>query len=452
MTEDQQNRPGVNLEELERQLRVASRAHSEAVVRSNPQPTYAEKVEVVPVPNLEALRRDFTRSAPVNPLPSSTYANELPDPGPPPAFLSAPPIGSSQPEYSNPFDERFPLIDRGKERGSPLFRGLIILIGLFLFASFGYFFYSGKLALSVSVVPDQKAVPVIKADSNPVKIVPEANPSGDVAPAGSELFGKKGADTVSSATTKSTVEAPLDVNAAVKASENKASSLVPGMGEPKSVRTVTVRPDGTLIGDPTTAAPSPSSTPTPVIVTPSASAMSQEAPQTIASATPSPASPAASVKPGPIATPAAADPNLPTLPMTPATINGGPVPLPPARPYDLMAASTTDDPLRDLVAQATNPDSKPADEATPANDVPVAGDYAVQFGASPSEAEANALAARLKSQLIDLLSDHPIAVIKADINGKTIFRVRALGYSRDEAAAACATAAATGSKCFIAKN
>ena len=59
---------------------------------------------------------------------------------------------------------------------------------------------------------------------------------------------------------------------------------------------------------------------------------------------------------------------------------------------------------------------------------------------------------RSVGQLIDLLSDHPIAVIKADINGKTIFRVRALGYSRDEAAAACATAAATGSKCFIAKN
>ena len=114
--------------------------------------------------------------------------------------------------------------------------------------------------------------------------------------------------------------------------------------------------------------------------------------------------------------------------------------------------AAADDPLRDLVAQATNDEPKPADEPQATNDAPIAGDYAVQFGASPAEAEANALSGRLKTQLADLLGNHSIAVIKADINGKTVFRVRALGYSRDEAAAACATAAASGAKCFIAKN
>jgi hypothetical protein len=108
--------------------------------------------------------------------------------------------------------------------------------------------------------------------------------------------------------------------------------------------------------------------------------------------------------------------------------------------------------MRDLVAQATNDETKPVDEPQAATEVPVIGDYAVQFGASPAEAEANSLSARLKTQLSDLLGNHPIAVIKADSNGKTVFRVRALGYSRDEAAAACAAAAAAGAKCFIAKN
>jgi hypothetical protein len=50
------------------------------------------------------------------------------------------------------------------------------------------------------------------------------------------------------------------------------------------------------------------------------------------------------------------------------------------------------------------------------------------------------------------LSDHSLSVVKGDSGGKTVFRVRALGYSRDEAAATCATAGAAGTKCFIAKN
>jgi len=450
MTEDQQNRPGVNLEELERQLRVASRAHAEAAIRANPAPEFVEKT--APVPDLDALRRDFTRTQPPMPQRPATMPVELPDPGPPPAFLSAPPSSVGQPEYSNPFDERFPLIDRGKERGSPIFRALILVVALFLLVSFGYFFYSGKLSLSVSVAPDQKTVPVIKADTNPVKVVPDTNVTSDAAPAGSELFGKKGADTVSSATTKSSAEAPLDVNAAVKANGNKSTSLVPGMGEPKSVRTVTVRPDGTMIGDPTSGAvPSAPST-TPVIVTPSASAMSQEASQTAATPAAPPTN-AASAPLKPVQT-ASAEPssNLPPLPNVPATLNGGPVPLPPARPNADSLNAAADDPLRDLVAQATNEEPKAVDEPQATNEVPIAGDFAVQFGASPSEAEANSLSARLKTQLAELLGEHPIAVIKADSNGKTVFRVRALGYSRDEAAAACASAAASGAKCFIAKN
>jgi len=189
MTEDQHNRPGVNLEELERQLRVASRAHAEATIRATPQPDFVEKP--ASVPDLDALRRDFVRTQPPMPQRPTAMPAELPDPGPPPAFLSAPPHGAGQPEYANPFDERFPLIDRGRDRGSPIFRGMIVLVILLLFGCFGYFFYSGKLSLSVSVAPDQKSVPVIKADTNPVKVVPDTNGASDAAPVGSELFGKR---------------------------------------------------------------------------------------------------------------------------------------------------------------------------------------------------------------------------------------------------------------------
>jgi hypothetical protein len=447
MTEGKQDRPGVNLEDLEQQLRMASRSHGDEVVRSNSPSAYSENI--APTPDLNALRRDYTHAEPIPAPPASNFSDEFSDPGPPPAFLSAPAHGTNQSEYANSYDDRFPLIDRRKKRSSFVVRVRWSLIVVLLLGSFGYLFYLGKILLSGSTIPDQKSVPVIKADPNPVKIVPEANPTSDAAPKGSELFGKKGADTASSATTKSTVEAPVDVNTAVKANANKSNSLVPGMGEPKSVRTVTVRPDGTLIGEPTAGAAPAASNPTPVIVTPSPSAMAQEAPQTVAPASSPAATPPAKALPSA----AEAAPSLPASPTGAATINSSPVPLPPPRPpLDLLAMKAVDDPLKDLVAQATNPDAAPAKEVAQPADAESIGDYGVQFGATPSETEANALSVRLKTQLADLLGDHKIAVIKADSNGKAIYRVRALGYSRDEAAAACASAAASGTKCFIAKN
>jgi len=446
MTEGKQDRQGVNLEELELQLRLASRTLDEETVGSNSPPDYSENT--AQAVDLEALRRGFTPTAQIPPPPPSNFTDELSDPGQPPAFLSAPAYSDYPPEQANPYDQRFPLIDRRKKRSSSVVRLTWSLIVVLLLGSFGYLLYESKALLSGSTIPDQKSVPVIKADPSPVKIVPEVNTTGDTTPTGSELFGKKGADTVSSATTKSTVEAPVDVNSVVKTNANKSNSLVPGMGEPKPVRTVTVRPDGTLIGEPIAAAAPTPTNPTPVIVTPSPSAMAQEAPQAIAPATVPATTPSAK------STPSAAEaaPTLPASPTGAATVNSSPVPLPPPRPLDLLAMRAVDDPLKDLVAQAANPDINPANEIAQPGDAAPNGDYGVQFGATPSEAEANALSVRLKTQLADLLGDHKIAVIKADSNGKAIYRVRALGYSRDEAAAACASAAASGTKCFIAKN
>jgi SPOR domain len=463
MAEDQHNRAGVNLEELERQLRIASRAHAEATERSFPQSSFGPTLPILP--NIEALRRDYAAQVP-HAADAPVYpSSPLPGPGFPPAFLSSSNYPPNSAEYENPFEERFPLIDRRGDAGSSLFRSLVGIVAIIILGSFGYFFYSGKLSLNVSVTTDQKAVPVIKPDPGPIKIVPDTANSNDTTPAGSELFGKKGADTVGSATTKSSVEAPVDINAVVKNAAPKANGLVPGMGEPRSVRTVTVKPDGTLIGDPTTTAPASSTNATPVIATPPASAMSQEA-SSASAESPLTAVPQASVQQpaskisqsvAAAAVQPAASGNLPALPKEPATLNGGPVPLPPVRPVNDEMTASADDPLRDLVAEAAKSEPvkaevKPSDTAQSATDTPITGEWTVQFGASPSEGEANSLVNHLKSQLSNLLGDHELAVIRADINGKPMFRVRALGYTRDEAGATCATSAAAGTKCFIAKN
>ena len=447
MTDDYQNRPGVNLEELERQLRVASRAHGASAERSSPD--YQSEPKPVSIPDIEALRRDFGRKREADQPPQTFVGDDTYQPGPPPAFLSqfansAPP----PPAYSNPFDDRFPLIDKKRQRGSVIFRSLFSGIVALLLLAFGYFFYSGKLSLNVSVAPDQKSVPVIKADPNPVKIVPETANADDAAQPGSELFNKKAAEITAPPTTRTSSEAPVDVNAVVKGSSSKSAPLVPGMGDPKTVRTVTIRPDGTLIGEQPAQTQVQSSNATPVVATPPAVAMAQEAQPAIIPVAPvvvpAPAKPVAPVQP--------VDPG-PALPVATngnPTIDGLPVPLPLPRPADLGAEPAklvqTADPLEALVAAAMTNEMD-----TTADTVPV-GDYAVQFGASPSEAEANTLMGKLKGQLVELLGSHPLTVIKGDSSGKTVYRVRAMGYSRDEAAATCATAGAAGTKCFIAKN
>ena len=452
MTDDYQNRPGVNLEELERQLRVASRAHGASVAGSSSTDGLEQKT--VAIPDIEALRRDFglNRSTEQS---SQAYAG-LDDfePGQPPAFLRQP-SQSPPPTYANPFDDRFPVIDRNKKKGSAAFRAVFSGVVALLMLAFGYFFYSGKLALSVSVAPDQKNIPVIKADPNPVKIVPEAASTEDAAQPGAELFGKKNSEITTPPTTRNSSEAPVDVNAVVKGAGSKSAPLVPGMGEPKTVRTVTVRPDGTLIGEQTPQVPAQSSNSAPVVATPPAMAMAQEAPPVlIPLAQPAQPSPAKSVAQ---AQPVETAPPLPAATKDKPTIDGLPVPLPLPRPIDLGAvepkAAQPTDALDALVAAATTSEPDNSKEAMPLQQViPPGGDYAVQFGASPVEAEANALLAKLKGPLAELLSDHSLSVVKGDSGGKTVFRVRALGYSRDEAAATCATAGAAGTKCFIAKN
>jgi len=170
-----------------------------------------------------------------------------------------------------------------------------------------------------------------------------------------------------------------------------------------------------------------------------------------------PAQAPAPTKPVAQAQPVDAPPALPAAPKEMPTIDGLPVPLPFPRPVELDAveakSGASTDALDALVAAATTAEPDKASEAMPLQQaIPPGGDYAVQFGASTVETEANSLMAKLKGPLADLLGDHPLSVVKGDSGGKTVFRVRALGYSRDEAAATCATAGAAGTKCFIAKN
>ena len=90
----------------------------------------------------------------------------------------------------------------------------------------------------------------------------------------------------------------------------------------------------------------------------------------------------------------------------------------------------------------------PAVDATPAT---ASGGWAVQLAAPRSEAEAKSEAARLAGKYGAELNGSPIGVHKAVVNGETIYRLRVVGLTKADAAALCARLKGEGGECFIAK-
>ncbi len=94
----------------------------------------------------------------------------------------------------------------------------------------------------------------------------------------------------------------------------------------------------------------------------------------------------------------------------------------------------------------------PAQTTTPAATVGGIGEWAVQLAAPRSEADAQSAIAKLQTKYSADLGGASLGVHKAEVNGETIYRVRASGYSKADAAALCAKVKASGGDCFIAKN
>jgi hypothetical protein len=210
----------------------------------------------------------------------------------------------------------------------------------------------------------------------------------------------------------------------------------------RRVKTVSVRPDGPLLSSDT--APD-----TPVAET--------------AAAAPSPAV----QKPENAGAAAlAATPTI-DLPAKPAAKSSARVNLAKADPP--APADAANAPLQlGSVAHAAKPDKphkpKPAvvADATPSaaetNTTPkfetasAGGGWAVQLAAPRSESEAQGAVARLQNKYGDDLGSSSLAVHKAEVNGETIYRVRAGGLSKAEALSLCNKLKASGGDCFIARN
>ncbi len=125
-----------------------------------------------------------------------------------------------------------------------------------------------------------------------------------------------------------------------------------------------------------------------------------------------------------------------------------------SRKEQKIAANTTP------AAKAPKPVKVPVEEAeastesqtdttpTPAK-ASGAGKFSVQFGAPGSTAEAQSLISRLKSKYPSVMGSVDPRVVKAQVNGRDVYRVRSGSVSKDQANALCADMKAAGGSCFI---
>jgi len=322
-------------------------------------------------------------------------------------------------DYDQPEDMGYQRLEKPRSRKGLLAVGAVL--GAVVLGGGAAFLLNGN-SVMISGEP-----PLIQASNEPVKVPPQ-NPGGVEIPNQNKQIYER----AQSADTKvvSREEQPVDVQQAVRMNSGAAdatgatSNQAPppaglNLGEPRKVRTVTIRPDGTVVNpEGATARPAPA---IPAMALPAAAQPTQPAPNAGQAAQAQP-KPAAST---PVAETAAAAPKPAPAASTPASG---------ASPQRVASAQPT----------AIAP-------PTAASEPTATGGFSVQLGVSASESQAQAALEQYQRKFSDLEGIPPL-IRKAEVNGNTIYRVRVGPMSRDEASSLCSKLQGQGGQCFVAKN
>ena len=365
---------------------------------------------------------------------------------------------AQQPHAAVPAEDEMPDLEPRRSR-----KGLYTAAALIVVGVVGV---GAAMSLRGTTTRPDGQPPTISAANGPIKVEP-ANPGGADIPNQNKQIYERPSDTpVGKTKVVSREEQPVDVQQAARslparvvmpgpgsgvATTPAANALsqapasiprdvvppepaltavppVPGLGEPRRVRTVSIRPDGT---------PAPAATST-------ASYTNGAAPLATGSAPP--ARPSAIVP---------ADTTTTTATTQPRPRPSNAQVQEPAKVQDRAAtpaaATTPSAPLRiaNAAPAAQTPASAPATAAIRSG----TGDFVVQLGAPGSESEARATFAALQRKYPDQLGGQPPIVRKTELaGGKTVFRLRVGPYSRDDATTMCTALQSAGGQCFIAKN
>src|SRR5829696_4864060 len=335
--------------------------------------------------------------------------------------------------YAGPDQDFQPLERRRSRKG-------VIAVGLVLGTAIAA--VAGALALRTPAqVTATGEPPTITADKEPLKVQPE-NPGGvEIPNQNAQVYDRAGADKQTRVVNRE--EQPIDVQQAARTAQGAAlgqaagvvppSTATPGnapsispntavasLGEPKRVRTVSVRPDGTIV--------SPDQPP-------GSTALS--------------AAPAAAAG-GPALTGATTPASVPAPAAAPQR------PRPETRPTPAAATATRSLQIAPSPAQPPSAAQRTASVPRPA---PVAaeatnavGGFSVQLSVMNSEDEAKKQYQAFQRKYAGPLAGRSPLIRAAEVNGKTIYRVRVGPMSRDDATELCTKLKAAGGPCFVAKN
>jgi hypothetical protein len=392
-------------------------------------------------------------------------------------------------DYDPQMDQEIAPQHLAAERGrQPKSRGMLLAAlvgGVALLGGIGAF------ALSFGDGGGSDAPALVKADEGPLKVKPE-NPGGATVPNQDNkvyetVAGEGGADAPQQEKLVTTAEEPVDVTPPPPAMEEETAAAPPfGKGEdrieqilqeaenqtdgeiaavaPRKVRTMVVKPDGTLVpredepaapsaGD-TVAAAVPETAPAPVIpetpAVPEATGALPAAPAPVPGLAPAPeeAAPAPEQTPPQEETAAAPPPPEQAAPQPEATAAA-----PGSEDRGAMPETAPIAPLRpadqpiDVVGEV-KPDQVAAATATAAP----AGNWAMQIASQPSEAAAQSSYQDLARRYGGVLEGKEVNIVKAEIAGKgTFWRVRVPADSRNEAISLCENYKAAGGNCFVSR-
>ncbi len=376
---------------------------------------------------------------------------------------------------------RDPRAEQAKE--SPRRRGLIVAAVVVLVAAIGG---AGAMLVSFRGTDEAGAPAIIKADEGPVKVKPENQDQTSVPSQESEVYQRAAGNDKQVAPSQqklvTTTEEPVDLSNAATAPDAASSAdaaqpqtaaksdariepqtapQTEGVGAssdlavvtPRRVRTMVVKPDGTLVERPeapahtaadaqpsTTAADSASGLPgvanttVPAETTAAAQQNDDNAMQAMASGDASGG--AVTVPASDTQASAGAPVQLPEkVSVVPSQPNRDVAPQP--QPQTQVASRTP------AVAPATT-----AAQAAPA----AASEWSMQIASQPTPAGAQSTYDDLAKRYADIIGGLGVNIVKADIEGRgTYYRVRIPSASRDAAIALCARYKAAGGSCFVSK-
>jgi len=277
----------------------------------------------------------------------------------------------------------------------------------------------------------------VLADKTPLKVQPAATDGVEIPDQNKQIYDRNAKDGQIKIVNRE--EQPLDVNQAARTAAARSDGGEPGQGgatpgntlsdtfgEPRRVRTVSVKPDTPVHQPPAPAAETAQAQTSaiPTMTMPDASAANTATP-----ASEPRRSASRTLATAPATTPVAEAPSE-----TPAA--------PAARPKAPQRVAS--------VSPETTASTSEPSPASGSLTAPVSG-YSVQLGVRGSESEARAAFREMQGKYSQL-SGKPELIRQAEVNGKTLFRVRVGPLAKNEASSLCSALQGAGGQCFVAKN